>query len=97
MANRIFSTLPNSIFEEMSGLAMSLGAINLGQGYPDDPGPEAIRAKAADAVLNGNNQYPRTSGLSELREAVANHYRRTQNLDLDWTTEVTITRGTSSR
>ncbi len=93
MANRIFSTLPNSIFEEMSGLAMSLGAINLGQGYPDDPGPEAIRAKAADAVLNGNNQYPRTSGLSELREAVANHYRRTQNLDLDWTTEVTITSG----
>jgi len=93
MANPIFSSLPTTIFEEMSGLARTLGAINLGQGFPDDPGPEAIRAKAADAVLNGYNQYPPMAGLPELRAAVAGHYARTQGLDLDPASEVTITSG----
>ena len=93
MANPIFSNLPMTVFEEMSGLARSLGAINLGQGFPDDPGPEAIRAKAADAVLNGYNQYPPMAGLPELRQAVAGHYGRTQGLDLDGLSEVTITSG----
>ena len=93
MANPIFSSLPTTIFEEMSGLARSLGAVNLGQGFPDDPGPEAIRAKAADAVLNGYNQYPPMAGLPELRQAVAAHYARTQGLDLDWASEITVTSG----
>jgi N-succinyldiaminopimelate aminotransferase len=93
MANPIFSSLPTTIFEEMSGLARTLGAVNLGQGFPDDPGPEAIRAKAADAVLNGYNQYPPMTGLPELRQAVAAHYARTQGLDIDWASEVTVTSG----
>ncbi|HEY3948163.1 aminotransferase [Phenylobacterium sp.] len=93
MANPIFSSLPMTVFEEMSGLARTLGAVNLGQGFPDDPGPEAIRAKAADAVLNGYNQYPPMTGLPELRAAVAGHYARCQGLDLDPMSEVTITSG----
>ena len=93
MANPIFSSLPTTIFEEMSGLASALGAVNLGQGYPDDPGPQAIRARAADAVLNGDNQYPRMAGTVELRQAVAAHYNRTQGLDLDAMSEVTVTSG----
>ena len=71
MANPIFANLPTTIFEEMSGLAREIGAINLGQGFPDDPGPQAIRERAADAVLNGYNQYPPMAGLPELRAAVA--------------------------
>ncbi|MBW8812292.1 MAG: aminotransferase [Caulobacterales bacterium] len=93
MANAIFSSLPTTIFEEMSGLARTLGAVNLGQGFPDDPGPEPVRAKAAEAVLHGYNQYPPMAGLPELRQAVAAHYGRTQGLDLDWATEVTVTSG----
>src|ERR1043165_4096330 len=93
MANPIFADLPTTIFEEMSGLARELGAINLGQGFPDDPGPQAIRAKAADAVLNGYNQYPPMAGLPELRAAVAGHYARTQGLAFDPATEVTVTSG----
>ena len=93
MPNPIFSSLPMTVFEEMSGLARTLGAINLGQGFPDDPGPEAVRAKAADATLNGYNQYPPMAGLPELRAAVAGHYGRNQGLDLDPTTEITITSG----
>ncbi|MDD3836900.1 MAG: aminotransferase [Phenylobacterium sp.] len=93
MANPIFASLPTTIFEEMSGLARRHGAINLGQGFPDDPGPESVRAKAAEAVLHGYNQYPPMTGLPELRRAVADHYARTQGLDLDWEREVTVTSG----
>jgi N-succinyldiaminopimelate aminotransferase len=92
MPNPIFSSLPTTVFEEMSGLARSLGAINLGQGFPDDPGPEAVRAKAAELVLNGYNQYPPMSGLPELRQAVADHYNRTQGLDFE-AGEITVTSG----
>ncbi len=93
MPNPIFSGLPTTIFETMSGLARESGAINLGQGFPDDPGPEPIRRKAADLVLNGYNQYPPMAGLPELRQAVAAHYHRHQGLELDWRSEITITSG----
>src|SRR5436190_9181772 len=93
MPNATFSNLPTTIFEEMSGLARATGAVNLGQGFPDDPGPEAIRAKAAEAVLTGYNQYPPMAGLPDLRAAVAAHYGRTQGLELDWASEVTVTSG----
>ena len=93
MANAIFSSLPTTVFEEMSGLARTLGAINLGEGFPDDPGPEPLRAKAADLVLNGYNQYPPMAGLPELRQAVAAHYARTQGVAFDWAAEITVTSG----
>jgi len=93
MPNPIFANLPTTVFEEMSGLARDLGAVNLGQGFPDDPGPLGIRERAADAVLNGYNQYPPMAGLPELRQAVAAHYARTQGLELDWASEITITSG----
>ncbi|HEX5376937.1 MAG TPA: aminotransferase [Phenylobacterium sp.] len=93
MVHPVFANLPTTIFEEMSGLARESGAVNLGQGFPDDPGPEAVRARAADAVLNGYNQYPPMAGLPELREAVAGHYAASQGLDLDWREEITVTSG----
>jgi len=93
MANQIYSALPTTIFTVMSGLAREVGAINLGQGFPDDPGPLAIRQAAAEAVVGGNNQYPPMPGLPELRQAVAGHYARHQGLDLDPITEITVTSG----
>lgn len=93
MPDATFAALPTTIFEEMSGLARAHGAINLGQGFPDDPGPEALRRKAAEAVLDGYNQYPPMAGLPELRAAVADHYRRTQGLEFDPAAEVVITSG----
>jgi aspartate/methionine/tyrosine aminotransferase len=93
MANAVYAALPTTIFTVMSGLAREHGAINLGQGFPDEPGPEAIRRAAAQAVIHGDNQYPPMMGLPELREAVARHYARHQGLELDWQGEVTITSG----
>jgi aspartate/methionine/tyrosine aminotransferase len=93
MANALYGALPTTIFTLMSGLAAEHAAINLGQGFPDTEGPEPIRRRAAEAVLNGSNQYPPMQGLPQLRSAVADHYRRRQGLDLDWRSEVTITSG----
>ncbi len=93
MANPIYDALPTTIFSVMSGLAKELDAINLGQGFPDAPGPLAIRQQAAEAVLYGDNQYPPMPGLPGLLEAVAGHYARRQGLSLDWASEVTITSG----
>lgn len=91
--NPVFSGLPTTVFEVMSGLAREHRAINLGQGFPDDPGPEDVRRKAADAVVNGWNQYPPMMGLPELRRAVAVHYRHWQGVSLDPDTEVMVTSG----
>jgi len=90
--NRIFAGLPTTVFETMSQLAREHQAVNLGQGFPDDPGPRDVREKAAEAVLNGWNQYPPMMGLPELRRAVAEHYREWQGLDLN-ESEVMITSG----
>jgi aspartate/methionine/tyrosine aminotransferase len=91
--NPIFADLPVSVFEVMSRLAREHAAVNLGQGFPDDPGPEDVRRQAADAVIDGWNQYPPMMGLPELRHAVAEHYRRWQGLQLDPEQEVMITSG----
>lgn len=91
--NPIFADIPTTIFETMSRLAAQHQAINLGQGFPDDPGPEDVRRAAAAAVVEGWNQYPPMMGLPELRRAVADHYRRFHSLDLDPDSEVMITSG----
>ncbi len=93
MANPIYAALPTTIFAIMSGLAREHEAINLGQGFPDIPGPMAIRQKAAEETLHGDNQYPPMPGLPILRQAVAAHYARTQGLDFDWAREITVTSG----
>ncbi|MBY0300111.1 MAG: aminotransferase [Methylobacterium sp.] len=91
--NPIFADLPTTVFEVMSALARETGAVNLGQGFPDDPGPEDVRAKAAEAVIHGWNQYPPMMGLPELRRAVAAHYAHWQGLAVDPDAEVMVTSG----
>lgn len=91
--NSIFAALPTTIFEVMSGLARDRGAINLGQGFPDDPGPEDVRRKAAEAAIEGPNQYPSMMGIPALRTAISDHYRRFQGLDLNPEQETLVTSG----
>jgi len=82
-----------TIFTVMSALATEHGAINLGQGFPDEDGPETLRRRAAQAMLEGPNQYPPMRGLPDLRRAVAAHQGRRYALDADWQTEVLVTSG----
>ena len=77
----------------MSALAVEQGAIDLGQGFPDDEGPEALRAKAARALMEGPNQYPPMMGMPALRQAVAAHNKRFYGLEVDWQTQVMVTSG----
>lgn len=88
-----FADLPVTIFDVMSTLARDHEAINLGQGFPDDDGPEDIRQVAADALIRGPNQYPPMLGLADTRVAIAEHYRAFQALDLDPARETMVTSG----
>jgi len=83
----------STIFAEMSALATATGSINLGQGFPDSDGPEAIMRSAIRAIEDGHNQYPPVNGISELRSAIAWHQKRFRGLDFDPDTEIVVTAG----
>ncbi len=91
--NPVFAALPTTIFTHMSALAVEHGAINLGQGFPDEDGPLAVREAAARALIEGPNQYPPMKGRVELRRAIAGHAKRFHGLAFDPETEVLITSG----
>ncbi len=91
--NTVYTGLPTTIFEAMSRLAIAHEAVNLGQGFPDVDGPEDIRQKAAEALIEGPNQYPPMMGLMALREAVAANWKRFHGLDVDPVREVLVTSG----
>jgi N-succinyldiaminopimelate aminotransferase len=82
-----------TIFEEMTMLAQQTGAINLGQGFPDEDGPAEIKAAAQAAIAAGANQYAPGKGILELREAVSAHQQRFYGLAPDPQTEVLVTTG----
>ncbi len=92
-ANSVLSSYGMTVFEVMSRLAIEHKAVNLGQGFPDEDGPEDIRRVAADALMAGPNQYPPMMGVIELRQAVAEHNKRFYDLDVDWQTETMVTSG----
>ncbi|MBM3601549.1 MAG: aminotransferase [Alphaproteobacteria bacterium] len=92
-ANSILSSYGTSVFEVMSRLAIEHKSINLGQGFPDDRGPEDVLQAASDALLTKPNQYPPMMGVPELRQAVARHAKRFYGVDADWQTEVMVTSG----
>jgi N-succinyldiaminopimelate aminotransferase len=91
--NPIFGNLPTTIFTTMSALAVEHGAINLGQGFPDEDGPLAIRHAASRALLEGPNQYPPMRGRIELRRAIAGHAERFYDLAFDPDTDIVVTSG----
>jgi len=82
-----------TIFAEMSALAISTGAINLGQGFPDTDGPDVVKQAAIDAISAGHNQYPPGIGIPELRDAVSTHQQRFYGLEFDRDTEILVTAG----
>ncbi|MBE9606325.1 aminotransferase [Acetobacteraceae bacterium H6797] len=91
--NALLSATGTTIFTVMSALAVQHGAINLGQGFPDYEGPADVIQAAADALMDGRNQYPPLTGLPELREAVARANHRFYGLEIDPASEVVVTSG----
>ena len=85
--------VPPTIFTVMSSLAVRTGALNLGQGFPDQEGPAAVVESAVAALRGGRNQYAPGPGVPELREAIARHQERYYGIDLDPTEQVVVTAG----
>lgn len=92
-ANSLLAATGTTIFTVMSALAVKHGAINLGQGFPDTEGPADIVRAAADALLDGRNQYPPLTGVPELRAAVAAVNQRFYGLEIDPVAGVVVTSG----
>ncbi len=82
-----------SVFAEMTQLAVTHDAVNLGQGFPDFDGPDFVKDAAIAAIRSGKNQYGRSGGVLDLTRAVSHHQRRFYGLEYDPETEVTVYAG----
>jgi N-succinyldiaminopimelate aminotransferase len=82
-----------TVFAEMSALAARVGAVNLGQGFPDEDGPPAMLKTAENAIAEGVNQYPPGLGIAPLRQAIAAQRLRHFGIEYDPDTEVLVTVG----
>ena len=89
IASRL-SSFGTTIFTEMSALAERTGAINLGQGFPDEDGPAAVLEAAQAAIRDGRNQYAPLPGVPALREAIREHQRRFYGIEVE---DVQVTMG----
>ena len=84
-----------SVIREMTRLALQHQAVNLSQGFPDFPAPEAIKAAAARAIGEDANQYTVTWGTPALRQAIARDLTRRHGVPIDPDTQVTVTCGST--
>lgn len=82
-----------TIFAEMSTLAARTGALNLGQGFPDEDGPTSMLEIARAAIAAGVNQYPPGPGQPDLRAAISESRLRDYGQAFDPEAEVLVTVG----
>jgi methionine aminotransferase len=90
------SKLPDvgtTIFTVMSRRARELGALNLGQGFPDYDVDPRLTELVAAAMTAGHNQYAPMEGLVSLREQIANKLQLSYGVAADPESEITITVG----
>jgi aminotransferase len=89
------SLFTESVIREMTRLCQQHGGVNLAQGFPDSPAPEAIKEEAARAVRADINQYAITWGAKRLRDALVDKTERFTGLRYDPETEVTVCCGST--
>lgn len=78
-----------------AAVAQGRDVINLGQGNPDQPTPPHIVKALQESAENPiTHKYSPFRGISELKEAAANFYKREYNVDIDPMTEVAVLFGT---
>ncbi len=87
------STFTESVIREMTRVAQQYGAINLAQGFPDFPMPEAMKDAACAAIHGDVNQYAITWGAPALRLAIAEKYHRWYDHTVDPDKHITVTCG----
>jgi aspartate/methionine/tyrosine aminotransferase len=82
-----------SVFTEMSRLAVRHRAVNLGQGFPDFPGPDFVKEAAIQAIRADMNQYAVSHGALRLRRAIAETWERAYGRTVDPEAEVSVGSG----
>ena len=82
-----------SVIREMTRVAAMHEALNLAQGFPDFPAPDALKAAACDAVRRDLNQYAVTWGSPRIRRALAEAYQYWYGMDVDPDRAITVTCG----
>ncbi|MFO0892503.1 MAG: aminotransferase class I/II-fold pyridoxal phosphate-dependent enzyme [Isosphaeraceae bacterium] len=95
LLSRTVSRFTESVIRGMSIEALKYDAVNLAQGMPDFPAPQAIKDAACRAIQDDINQYAITWGARELRHAVAEHAAWHLGLEVDPETEITVTCGST--
>jgi aspartate/methionine/tyrosine aminotransferase len=84
-----------SVIRDMTRQANLYNAVNLSQGFPDFPAPEAIKAAACAAIEADINQYAITWGAKRFRDAIAEKTRWYLGLDVDPDREIVVTCGST--
>jgi aminotransferase len=79
-----------SVIREMTRLTELYGGVNLSQGFPDFPAPEAVKEAACAAIRADVNQYAVTWGTRGLREAIAREFTRRHGLPVVPDEQVTV-------
>ena len=85
----------DSIFPEMTRLAQHHAAVNLSQGSPDFPAPDALKQAACEAILRDVNQYSLAAGATSLRQAIAAQFATRHGVAVDAEEEVTVCCGST--
>ncbi|MBZ8176341.1 pyridoxal phosphate-dependent aminotransferase [Corynebacterium poyangense] len=94
--NRVVQRLrpfQETVFATMTQKAIDHDAINLGQGFPDTNGPEAMLSQASEAILHGDNQYGNGRGLLALRQAISQQRSRDYEINYQPETDILVTVG----
>jgi aspartate/methionine/tyrosine aminotransferase len=90
---RSLAPFGETIFTEISRLAMQHHAVNLGQGFPNFDGPEFVKQAAIDAINAGHGQYARMFGIPDLNRAIADRFMAATGIRVDSECDVTVTSG----
>jgi methionine aminotransferase len=88
-----FPKIGQSIFSEMSALALKEGALNLAQGFPDFNPPQALLTHLTEALPTSVHQYAPMPGLMSLREGIAEKIEKRYSTVYNPETEITVVPG----
>ncbi|MGH8959474.1 MAG: aminotransferase class I/II-fold pyridoxal phosphate-dependent enzyme [Acidimicrobiia bacterium] len=90
--NQRLQPFGSTIFSEITHRAVTAGAINLGQGFPNFDGPAFVKEAAIEAIRRGMGQYAPSNGLPALVNAIADRYRPTLG-EIEPSRNITVTSG----
>lgn len=91
--------LPPYVFAQVQELKLAArhrgeDIIDLGMGNPDQPTPAHIVDKLIEATRNGrNHRYSASRGITKLRHAITNWYKKRYDVELDPEAEAIVTIG----